>query len=273
MKIVNYVRGRALNHRLFLSLCEDVNQNVNHVLSYHTEVRWLSRNRELNRFLQLRKEIERFLEDCNSDLLVCFESVEFIQMTAYLADIFHHFIELNLSLQGMNMVKASEKLKCFIGNLPLWSRRLQGGNLAKFLFLDKIVVEDGARLQRNVQLKIVAHMEFPSPSFDKYFSSGEWNIIESWTIDPFTFNVDKLPNDESCKKDLIDLKESRNMKMEFESVVLEKFWSAELKTYLKLAQKALAVLFLFSTTHLCEPGFSSLVYLKKVSKSVGNRGK
>ena len=86
VKIVNYIRGRALNHRLFLSLCQDVNQNDKHVLLYHTEVRWLSRDRVLNRFLQLRKEIKRFLEDRNSDLVVCFESVEFIQMKAYQQD-------------------------------------------------------------------------------------------------------------------------------------------------------------------------------------------
>ena len=57
VKIVNYIRGRALNHRLFLSLCQDVNQNDNHVL-YHTEVRWWSRGRVPDRFQQLRKEIE-----------------------------------------------------------------------------------------------------------------------------------------------------------------------------------------------------------------------
>ena len=64
-------------------------------------------------------------------------------MTAYLADIFNHLNELNLSLQGkeMNMVKASEKLKSFIAKLPLWSRRVQSGNLANFSFLDEILVE------------------------------------------------------------------------------------------------------------------------------------
>ena len=88
MRIVNYIRGRVLNHRLFLSLCQDVNLKDNQVLLYHTEARCLLRVRVLDRFLQLRKEIKRFLEDCNSDLLVCFESIKFIQKTAYLADIF-----------------------------------------------------------------------------------------------------------------------------------------------------------------------------------------
>ena len=170
------------------------------------------------------KKIKCFLEDRKSDLLVRFKSVEFTQITAYLADIFHHHNELNLLLKGkaMNMVKASEKLKSFTGKLPqIWSRRLQSGNLANFPFLDQIVVEGGVSLQRNVQWEIVAHMEFLSASFDNYFSPGELNVMRSWIVDPLSFNVDKLPDDESCKEDLIDLKESRNMKIEFESMVLE----------------------------------------------------
>ena len=105
-------------------------------------------------------------------------------------------------------------------------------------------------------------MESLSVSFDNYFSTGELNVMKSWKIDPFEFNVDKLPDYESSKKDLIDLKKSRNMKMEFESMVLENFRSAGLETYPKLAEKALAVLLSFSTTCLCKTGFSSLVYFK-----------
>ena len=174
-------------------------------------------------------------------------------MTAYLADIFNHLNELNLSLQGkeINMVKASEKLKSFIAKLPLWSRRVQSGNLANFPFLDEILVEGGANLLENVQLEIVAHMKTLSASFNNYFSPGELNVMETWIIDPFKFNVDTLPDDKSYKEDLIDLKESRNMKMEFESMVLDNFWSIQLETYPKLAEKALAVLLLpVSTTYL-----------------------
>ena len=53
--------------------------------------------------------------------------------------------------------------------------------------------------------------------------------MESWIIDPFKFIVDKLPDGESYKEGLIDLKESRNMKMKFELMVLENFWSAGLE--------------------------------------------
>ena len=105
-------------------------------------------------------------------------------------------------------------------------------------------------------------MKTLSASFNNYFSPGELNVMKTWIIDPFKFNVDTLPDDESYKEDLIDLKESRNMKMEFESMVLDNFWSIQLETYPKLAEKALTVLLPFSTTYLCEAEFSSLVYLK-----------
>ena len=111
----------------------------------------------------------------------------------------------------MNMVKASEKLKSFITNLPLWSFRVQSGNLANFPFLDEILVEGGASLQRNVQMETVALMESLSASFDNYFSPGELKVMEAWIIDPFKFGVDKLPDDESYKEYLIALKESRNI--------------------------------------------------------------
>ena len=93
-------------------------------------------------------------------------------MTAYLADIFHYLNELNLSLQEkrINMLKAPEKLNSFIGKLPLWSCRLQGGNLANFLFLNEIFVEGGASLQRDVLLEMVARMESLSAGWSNFFT-------------------------------------------------------------------------------------------------------
>ena len=85
--------------------------------------------------------------------------------------------------------------------------------------------------------------------------------MKSWIIIPFRFNVDKLHDDESYKEVLIDLKESRNMKMEFESMVSKNFLSTGLKTYPKLAKKALTVLLSSSTNYICEAGFSSPVHL------------
>ena len=48
VETVNYVRGRALNHRAFMQLCEQMDSQFK-VLLYHSEVCWLSRRKLLNR--------------------------------------------------------------------------------------------------------------------------------------------------------------------------------------------------------------------------------
>ena len=60
MKVVNMIRFRALNHRLFQSFCEEVGKEQT-VLLYHTEGRWLPRVRVLSRLFELRNEIQQFL--------------------------------------------------------------------------------------------------------------------------------------------------------------------------------------------------------------------
>ena len=42
VKIVNYISGRALNHRLFKTFCSDLDIDAS-VLLFHTDVGWLSR--------------------------------------------------------------------------------------------------------------------------------------------------------------------------------------------------------------------------------------
>ena len=39
VKIVNFIRGRVLNHRLFKAFCSDLDDGAS-VLLFHTEVRW-----------------------------------------------------------------------------------------------------------------------------------------------------------------------------------------------------------------------------------------
>lgn len=56
VKIINFIKRNALNSRLFLFLCEEVGSEHCHLLMH----RWLSRNKVLNRFINLKKEIELF---------------------------------------------------------------------------------------------------------------------------------------------------------------------------------------------------------------------
>ena len=64
VKTVNFVRGRALNHCIFMQLCKEMDSKFK-VLLYYTEVRWLSRGKVMNRVFALLTELLKFLKSHN----------------------------------------------------------------------------------------------------------------------------------------------------------------------------------------------------------------
>ena len=59
VQVVNFIRGRPLNHRMFKLFCKEMgSEHV--VLLFHTEVRWLSRGKILTRIAELHVEIALF---------------------------------------------------------------------------------------------------------------------------------------------------------------------------------------------------------------------
>ena len=56
VKMVNFVKARPLNSRVFSVLCNNMGSN-NATLLQHTEVRWLSRGKVLTRFFKLRDKL------------------------------------------------------------------------------------------------------------------------------------------------------------------------------------------------------------------------
>ncbi|XP_050064407.1 protein ZBED8-like [Aphis gossypii] len=94
VKVVNFIRARALHHRIFKVLCHEMGSE-HEVLLYYTEVRWFSRGR--------------------------YETIEFVHGLAYLTDIFSHLNEVNIPIQGkeVTIMDASEKINAFV---KIWLR-------------------------------------------------------------------------------------------------------------------------------------------------------
>ncbi|XP_065578665.1 protein FAM200A-like [Artemia franciscana] len=67
VKIINFIKRRALNSRLFKNLCIDMDSDYTSLL-LHAEDRWLSRGRSLKRLLTLKDEVLIFLTEQNSNL-------------------------------------------------------------------------------------------------------------------------------------------------------------------------------------------------------------
>ena len=64
VKIINYIRSKSLNHRQFATFLKDIGCEHSDIL-YHSQIRWLSCERVLKRFWDLRHEIKMFLESKN----------------------------------------------------------------------------------------------------------------------------------------------------------------------------------------------------------------
>ena len=65
VKMVNFIRSRFINHRLFNALCRELGSD-HEVLLCHSEVRWLSRGEILERLQKLKEEVSLFLKNKNS---------------------------------------------------------------------------------------------------------------------------------------------------------------------------------------------------------------
>ena len=62
IKIVNFIKSRPLNSRLFALLCQEMG-STHESLLFHSEVRWLSQGKVLTRLFELRSEVRTFKQN------------------------------------------------------------------------------------------------------------------------------------------------------------------------------------------------------------------
>jgi zinc finger BED domain-containing protein 5/7/8/9 len=118
IKIINFIKSRPLNARMFRKLCEGL-QSEHTTLLLHSESRWLSRGNVLLRMFELRNECYLFLKDSKPLLASKFEDKLWVSRLAYLADIFQKLNELNTSLQshGHHIFSMEDKISAFTERL------------------------------------------------------------------------------------------------------------------------------------------------------------
>ena len=137
VKAVNFIRGRAVNFRLFKAFCDDLGKEHQHLL-FHTEVRWLSRGKVLSRAAELVTEVAVFFrEHWSVEFAALFDENRFQLKVFYLADVFNLLNELSCSLQEKNksQIEAAEKVSAFKKELSQWKKRIRNQNFAMFLLL------------------------------------------------------------------------------------------------------------------------------------------
>lgn len=97
--------------------------------------------------------------------------------------------------------------------------------------------------------------------FSDYFPDKQPE--DDWVRDPFGINMESitLPSSDECQ--LVELSCDRTLRKKFTEVSLSQFWCNDvMREYPSIASRAVKILLPFSTTYLCECGFSALVQLK-----------
>ena len=83
-KVVNLIKARALNSRMFTIMCNDMGAEHDKLL-LHIEVRWLSKGKVLFRLFELRAEVRLSLIDINSPFQNLFCDDVWLSKLVYLA--------------------------------------------------------------------------------------------------------------------------------------------------------------------------------------------
>ncbi|KAF2350211.1 Ribonuclease H-like domain [Trinorchestia longiramus] len=185
LKIVNFIKSRDVNSRIFKELCKEMGEKYE-VLLYHTDVRWLSRGKVIHRVIELQKAIQEFLEQKGSLFATKFTDKEWLAQLCYLADI---FAELNSESD-----------------------------------------QETASLQ--------------------------------WIIHPLSVPDEAIHDDDFPAKEWITMRANEALKIELQNQNADSFWISRLADSPILSKRALKLLVSFSTTYLCEKGFSTVLGMK-----------
>ncbi|XP_050528105.1 zinc finger BED domain-containing protein 5-like [Daktulosphaira vitifoliae] len=203
VKIINFIKSRPLQSRLFEVLCKDMGSD--HVqLILHTEIRWLSRGKILQRFFELRDEVRVFLLETRFvGLLTDFS---WLSRIAYFADVFEYLNTLNLSLQGIyiDVFHVEDKIEATIKKFEIWAIRVEKNSFSNFPTLQSFLESSCECLSQEVKSEISEHLLSKAKILRKYFHQPDPN--NTWIRNPFSCDIEKIENlSEQEQDELIDL--------------------------------------------------------------------
>jgi len=140
IKLVNFVKSKALNPRIFKKHCVELDSEYDTLL-FHTEIHWLSKGNILKRLYELKEEMKIFLNEKDSELLEKFCDLKFELQLTYLVDIFEHLNNLNLQFQSSgnktsefraNIYIFEDKIRAFVCKINLWMNKIEKDNYSAF---------------------------------------------------------------------------------------------------------------------------------------------
>lgn len=264
VKIVNMIKGKSLNTRIFKVLCDEMGSEHTKLL-FHTEVRWLSRGKVLTRLFELRDEVKLFMHQTD-ELYDRMHDFQWLATLSYLADIFSFLNSLNLALQGetVTIFTVQDKIKAARIKMDLWCTRLDRLEFDNFPTLADFLLTADEVLGNDTIAAFKEHLRGLHTHLGRYFP--ELDVDLEWIRNPFGDKpqIELVSSKLSAREtdSLVDIASDGSLKMAFREKSLTDFWIYIQPEHPELAQSALKILMPFSTTYKCEVAFSALVSLK-----------
>uniref|UniRef100_H3AE60 DUF4371 domain-containing protein n=1 Tax=Latimeria chalumnae TaxID=7897 RepID=H3AE60_LATCH len=248
VKVVNFIHARPLLHRRFVSLLQEIDSSYGDIL-LHTEVRWLSRGKVLQRFVALLPEIVWFLSEIGEE---------------------DKYPELKDDSWKEDLRKVIDELMCAMASfkikLELFIAQIKEGDLVHFPMLNEAC--EGA-LRSDKREKFVATLQ----QLQKVFSSrfGDFVKVQSagaFLQDPYTFPIVKLkdlattfhlPRHE-LEEELSDLQGQGATYAAQHASSIQELWKCVAGQTLHLLSAKIQSM--FGSTYICERTFSAMCRIK-----------
>ena len=185
VSVVNYIKSCPLCNRLFRALCDEMGAEHNGLL-FHSNIRWLSREKLLKRVARLRNEIGAFLKEQNHKLADRFSDNEWIVKLLFLSDFFCLLNQFNNTMQGRNKIflDVLEDIVSFQAKMKLRMHRMQGGRIAAFPALNAFVEEEEFDIKSICGI-FLEHLTSFLSELDRYIPSRDFCKAFNWVRIPF----------------------------------------------------------------------------------------
>ncbi|XP_071978773.1 general transcription factor II-I repeat domain-containing protein 2-like [Engystomops pustulosus] len=250
-KIVNLIAARPLHKREFSELLLEVDSTYSGLLMYNN-VRWLSRGKVLERFVECFEEIKVFLEDKDLGNFPQLYDSKWVNTLMFFTDISVHINELNLNLQGFG-----KSIDVMFGYIKAFESKLK---IFKQDFSDRFnqfrSLEQTMKIMKYPDVVVYSSLEL---------NGFQWIQIDDLEMQLVEFQesiwgqvfVDlrsKLENLERCR---LENQEECHYEQEIWSA-----WNRLPDTFSTLKNIAMALLTIFPSTYFCETLFSALNNIK-----------
>ena len=254
--MVNYIKNKPLKSRLFAKLCQEMGANYVNLL-FHTEARWLSRGKVLSRIYELKDELLSFFRtEKQKEFCGLFCNDNWISKLEYLADIFGHLNNINSNMQGKNknLLSSTDKIRALKEKLKVWSLKVKNGTYEMFYHFSE-------RKNKEITSLITEHLVSLEENLEKYFPSL-CTVNYAWIRNPFLPQDAYVSPNWKEEEELFDIQNDGNLKLMYKEMPFSEFWIKIRNKYSCIGDKAVTILLQFSTSYMCEIGFSILTNVK-----------